>query len=233
MVHGLIVAGLVVALYALVVYGGLITARARRSDRALLVGLMLAALPLSAAAFYGVRAPLDALVRHLLGASSPLYPWVAITFAPLTEEPAKLLPLAIPFVWKRVRDGDSEGAAWALGAGFGAGEAIFLSILFAQRAPDLTWYAFSGFMAERFQVAAIHGLMVSASVAGLTANPRAAAKGVALAMAMHLSLNLPILLARLGWFGHDRVRVAQMLFAWVSAWWIVSFARLTQRRARG
>ncbi len=87
-------------------------------------------------------------------------------------------------------------------------------------------------MAERFQVAAIHGLMVSASVAGLTANPRAAAKGVALAMAMHLSLNLPILLARLGWFGHDRVRVAQLLFAWVSAWWIVSFARLTQRRAR-
>lgn len=233
MVHGLIVAGLVVALYSLAVYGGLIAARAKPSDRALLAGLMLAELPMSAAAFYGLRAPLDALVRHLLGASSPLHPWVAITFAPLTEEPAKLLPLALPFVWRRVRGGDAEGAAWALGAGFGAGEAVFLALLFAQRAPDIAWYAFGGFMAERFQVAAIHGLTVSASLRGLTATPRAAARGVLTAMAMHLALNLPILLARLGWFGHDRARVAQLLFAWVSAWWIVSFARLTQRPSRG
>jgi hypothetical protein len=230
MVHGLIVASLVISVYALAVYGGLVAARAKPSDRALLAGLFLAQLPMSAAAFYGVRVPLDALVRHWLGAASPLYPWVALTYAPLTEEPAKLLPLALPFVWRRVRGGDVEGAAWALGAGFGAGEAIFLATLFSPWAPDLPWYAFGAFMAERFQVALIHGLLVRASLAGLTATPRAAAGGVARAMAMHLALNLPILLARLGWFGHDRRRVAQLLMVWVAGWWVVAFARLTQRR---
>mgnify|MGYP007070990178 CR=1 FL=1 len=229
MVHGLLQAAVIVALYALVVYGALLARRAPASERALLVALVVMELPMSAAAFHGVRVPLDGLVRQWLGAGHPAYPWVAILYAPLTEEPAKLLPLALPWVMRRVNDRNADRAAWALGLGFGVGEALFLAALLWERVPSMPWYAYGGFMAERFMVALVHGLTVRAALRAWTATPPQRARGVATAMAMHLALNLPILLAALGWFGSDRGRIAAGLTAWVALWWGAAFARLTMR----
>lgn len=228
--HGLVTAGLVVASYAALVYGGVLAARAKRAELGVLAALFALQLPMSAATFYGVRVPLDGFVRGVLGAGHWLYPWVAITFAPLTEEPAKLLPLLL---WAGARKVDPSRAAWALGAGFGAGEAVFLAVLFAERTPDLPWYVFGPFMAERFQVALIHGLMTRAAWLGITSKTREARAAVALAMGMHLALNLPILLAAKGWFGHDRVAIMRGLALWVTLWWGAAWARFTMRPPSG
>src|SRR5436190_514876 len=53
------------------------------------------ALPMEPLAFYLVRVPLD--VAHL-DSTSATYQWVTSFYAPLTEEPAKLLPLLIPAI---------------------------------------------------------------------------------------------------------------------------------------
>lgn len=224
--HGLVVAGLAVAAYITLVYGGVLAARAKPAERATLAALFLLGLPLCAGAFYFVRAPLDALVRAALGAGSPLYPWVAITYAPLTEEPAKLLPLLLVARGGAV---DPSRAAWAVGAGFGAGEAIFIALLVAGGAPDLPWYAYGAFMAERFQVALLHGMITRAAWLAVTSRGRTLPAALAPAMGLHLALNLPILLAALGWFGDDRAAVTRGLMLWVTAWWGAAWSRFTLR----
>ena len=75
--HGLVTAGLVVASYAALVYGGVLAARAKRAELGVLAALFALQLPMSAATFYGVRVPLDGLVRGVLGAGHWLYPWGA------------------------------------------------------------------------------------------------------------------------------------------------------------
>src|SRR5882724_3658916 len=55
-------------------------------------------LPLQPLAFYFVRLPLDHwLVAHF-GSASAIYQWLTSLYAPLTEEPAKLVPLLIPAI---------------------------------------------------------------------------------------------------------------------------------------
>lgn len=225
---GIAVAALAVALYASVIYGAYLAAKAPRDERPLLALCFALQLPMSALAFVALRQPLDALVRATLGAAHPLYPWVTLLYAPLTEEPAKLLPLAIPFVAKGVTRANVGRVARALGVGFGVGEALFIAGLLARdpRVAPLPWSAFVPFMRERFEVALIHALLVGVTLLGLTARPRRLARGLALAMGAHLALNLPVLLAAKGWLGADRGRVGALLTAWVSLWWVVALVAL-------
>lgn len=227
-VPGIMVAALAVSVYATGVYGAYLAAKAPRAERPLLLACFALQLPMSALAFIAVRQPLDALVRQLLGAAHPLYPWVALLYAPLTEEPAKLWPLLLPFVARGLTRDNVGRVARALGVGFGVGEALFVAwlVLKDPRIPSLPWHAFVPFMRERFQVALIHALIVGISLLGLTATPRRLGAGLALAMGAHLALNLPVLLAAKGWLGGDRAQVAAILTAWVSLWWVVALLAL-------
>src|SRR5256885_14234794 len=56
------------------------------------------ALPMQPLAFYLVRVPLDHWLVGQLSSGSTTYQWVTSFYAPLTEEPAKLLPLLIPAI---------------------------------------------------------------------------------------------------------------------------------------
>ncbi len=232
MPHGIVVASLAAALYALSAWGAVLLARTPRAERGLLAALAAAQLPMSALAWHTLRVPLDALVRHLLGPRHPAFPWVALTYAPLTEEPAKLLPLALPWVRARVTEANAERVATALGLGFGAGEAVFVAVLVAPHVVDLPWWHFGAFMLERVQVALVHGLLTRASVLGVASSGAAARRGLVTAMALHLALNLPVLLAARGWFGDDRARVLWGLALWVTSWWAVAWTRLTVAPAR-
>jgi hypothetical protein len=226
-VPGLVVAAAAVALYTTGVYGVQLAARTPRAERGLLLWCFALQLPMSALAFIALRGPLDALVRAALGADHPLYPWVALLYAPLTEEPAKLLPLLLPFVARGVTRANVGRVARALGVGFGVGEALFVAhlVLKDPRVAPLPWPAFIPFMRERFQVALVHALLVALSLRGMTAVPRRRYAWVAAAMAAHLALNLPVLLARRGWLG-DAVQSTAMLTAWVSLWWVAAMVTL-------
>jgi hypothetical protein len=224
--HGLVVAGLAVAGYIVVVYGGTLLVRAKRAERAGLAVLVLLAFPLCAWAFYGLRLPLDALVRAFVGASHPAYPWIALAYAPLTEEPAKLLPLAL---LSRRRALDPSQAAWAVGMGFGAGEALFVALRASESVPDLPWYVYAPFMLERFEVALVHGMMTRVAWMAMACGGRGALGALMPAMTLHLLLNLPILLAALGWLGDDRAAILRGLALWVMLWWGAAWARFTLR----
>lgn len=227
-IPGLMTAALAVSLYATVIYGAYLAAKAPKAERPMLLLLFVSQLPMSMAAFVALRGPLDAAVRAVLAPEHWLYPWVTLLYAPLTEEPAKLWPLLLPFVAKGTTRDNLGRVARALGVGFGVGEAVFVAwlVLKDPRVPSLPWHAFVPFMRERFQVALIHALIVGISLLGLTATPRRLGAGVALAMGAHLALNLPILLAAKGWLGADRAQVAAILTAWVSLWWVAALLAL-------
>ena len=79
------------------------------------------ALPLQPLAFYFVRIPLDHWLVAQLGSTSATYQWLISLYAPLTEEPAKLVPLLIPMIRRDIRPTNFVRYALAIGVGFAIG----------------------------------------------------------------------------------------------------------------
>src|SRR5687768_1894370 len=150
---GLYIAALVAASVALAAASPLLVLTGDRRRRWLPVLLLALQLPMCAAAFYFLRVPLDSLVKSVVP-DPGLYPFVTVLYAPLTEDPAKLWPLLLPFVWKQLSIDSPMRMALALGIGFGIGEIGFLAERLA-RTPAiaaLPWSAFGGFIIERVLV---------------------------------------------------------------------------------
>lgn len=227
-IPGIILAAIAVGFYAAVIYGAHLARRAPREERALLFLCFVAQLPMSALAFVAIRQPLDALVRQVISPTHPLYAWITLLYAPLTEEPAKLWPLLLPVVAKGLRRENLGRVARALGVGFGVGEALWIAVLLARdpRVGPLPWHLFVPFMRERFQVALIHALLVAITLHGVIERPRRLGAYLAAAMGAHLALNLPILLAAKGWLGSDRAQALSLLTMWVSLWWVAALILL-------
>ncbi|MEZ4390538.1 MAG: hypothetical protein R3A48_05535 [Polyangiales bacterium] len=227
-IPGLMLAAIAVSVYATVIYGAHLASKAPREERALLALCFAAQLPMSALAFVALRAPLDALVQRVIAPTDALYPWVAMLYAPLTEEPAKLWPLLLPAVAKGLRRDNLGRVARALGVGFGVGEALWLAALLLKnpRLAPLPWHAFVPFMRERFQVALIHALLVAVTLYGVTARPRRTGLYLAGAMGAHLALNLPVLFAAKGWLGADREQALSIVTMWVALWWVAALLLL-------
>jgi len=226
-IPGLMMAALAVSLYATVIYGAYLAAKAPKAERPMLLLLFVSQLPMSMAAFVALRGPLDAAVRAVLSPEHWLYPWVTLLYAPLTEELAKLWPLLLPVVAKGITRDNLGRAARALGVGFGVGEALWVAHLVLQdpRVRPLPWHLFVPFMRERFQVALIHALLVALTLHGVTAQPRRVGRWLAAAMGAHLALNAPVLLAAKGWLG-DRAEAQSLLTMWVSLWWVAALVML-------
>ena len=89
------IAALLTSLLAVAAFGTLVYQLCDAADRIWLICLGLFGLPLSALAFYGVRLPLDSVLTAWFGKGSTLLTVCQLWYAPLTEEPAKLLPLLI------------------------------------------------------------------------------------------------------------------------------------------
>jgi hypothetical protein len=111
------------------------------------------ALPLPPLAFYLVRVPLDHWLASHIGAASPAYPLLTTWYAPLTEEPAKLVPLLIPAICRDIRPANFARYALAIGLGFAIGEMWFIADRVA-KAPafaGIPFYQFGGYVSERLR----------------------------------------------------------------------------------
>jgi hypothetical protein len=89
-------------------------------------------------------------------------------------------------------------AGFALGIGFGLGEAAYLAYGIAQSPTynQMPWYTFTGFASERLIVTFGHGFLTSLAVLGLYRGKAKALIGYLTAAGLHALINLgPILLA--------------------------------------
>lgn len=193
--HQIYIASIVTTALAVLAIGGFIKWRSDKTDIKLLVILFLIELPMALAAFYLFRMPLlDNLFKLVFASTLDVYNFMKLFYAPLTEEPAKLLPLLIPSIRKSITKENFVMAAMALGLGFGIGE-IWLVGNFIAQAPQyssMPWYYFSGFINERFMVCIIHGGFTAFALSRLG---NKFWLGILGAMGLHFLGNFPIYLA--------------------------------------
>lgn len=123
--------------------------------------------------------------------------WIAIFYAPVTEELAKLLPLLVPAVRRALRMDTCARLALAIGLGFGIGEAWFIAYqcCFNPTLAAMPFYLLGGFFGERFMVCLLHAAFLVFSLRWRG--------GILLAMLAHLGLNFPIALKIMLGAGHE------------------------------
>lgn len=177
-----------------------------RSDRRY-YGLILAGLPLSLIVNRFIKSPLIASIAAWTGIPLKLGPEMPFWFivliwlnAPIFEEAIKMLPMAFPASRRFLENGSRAlWAGFAVGIGFGLGEAAYLAYGIAQSPAysELPWYLFTGFASERLFVTFGHAFLTAIAVAGLKQGRRKALSTYLTAAGLHALINLgPILLAR-------------------------------------
>lgn len=200
-----------------------------REERWFIVACVVGTLPMCWVMYHGVRMPLDAGLQRMLG-DGALLRWVRTAYAPLTEEPAKLWPLLLPLVRRRVTNESVGRYALALGMGFALGEIVTVAGLIIGHNAEiagLPWYLLGGFIAERFLTCALHSGMTAAALA-VWCRGRGLVMGLALAMLAHYCANFPITMAQRGWLGPNAELSQVLVFLWViscavaSAIWLES-----------
>jgi hypothetical protein len=197
---------------------------------------------MSPAAYYLVRVP--ALV-------TPLTPWldaqtpkgggqliaadiVRLSFAPLTEEPAKLLPwvAALLLGWPLLPARKlATPIAATLGFGFATGEMWLVAHLIAEANPPelagVPWYGFGGYANERLMTCLTHALFALPTVWLARRGWRGALLGLALGMTLHFLGNAPIMLLRRDAGGLGAVIWTVLVQLWVLAFTIAALLGLT------
>jgi hypothetical protein len=179
----------------------------------------MATLPMCAVAFYLVRLPLDGALTRLLGDGESLF-WMRAWYAPLTEEPAKLWPLLIPALRRRIDVQTAGRYGLALGLGFAIGEIFFVAERIVTQRPDLAalpWTQLGGFVGERFMTGAVHAGMTALALY-VWRRSGWLSLGLAAAALVHFAVNFPISAAQRGWLGPK-----ELWTALVSIWVAVCF----------
>ncbi len=216
------IAATITSVLAALLIGVPLFTRTEKDEKALLAMLVLALLPMNALAFYCVRLPADSLVVASLGKGSEFRQIVGTFYAPLTEEPAKLLILLIPWVCRRVKAANLVRVAFAIGLGFGVGEAWTVATLLA-KSPEIAkypWYMLGGYMGERMMVCVMHAAFTAAALHFIVRRT-SVVMGVAAAMLLHYLGNFPIFLARANVFGLGDAVWAGVLQAWVLIYFLL------------
>ena len=223
---GIYLAAVLTTVLAAAIFGRLIhKLRLPANERLLWLAFALT-LPLQPLAFYFVRMPLDHwLVAHL-GSTSTTYQWLTSLYAPLTEEPAKLVPLLIPAICRDVRATNFARYALAIGLGFAIGEMWFLAYEIA-RVPAyaaLPFYQFGGYVGERLLVCVFHSAFVSVALWRLR---NRFALGFAGAAALHWLGNFPILLMAWNLGGLGKVAWMVIVQSWLVIYFVGALALLS------
>jgi hypothetical protein len=187
-----------------------------RQERLPAVVCYCATLPMCWLMFHYVRMPLDHWLVATLGAKSELLWWIRTAYAPLTEEPAKLWPLLIPFLRHAVTRDNVARFALALGMGFATGEIFTVAGLVSAnpKIAALPWYELSGFMVERWITCVAHPAMTALALAGWKRGP-GFLFGFLAAMLAHYLANIPIGIIQRGWLGKNQLVLQQLLFLWI------------------
>jgi hypothetical protein len=230
---GLATAASIAALLSVVVYGGALAWWAPRREAALLAAAVLLALPLAPLTYHLARASLDSAATAVLGAGAMT--WLQPLYAPLTEEPAKLLPLLLlPWLARRTTGANAVRVGVALGLGFGIGEIALVANLI-QATPGVAtarWPSLMSFISERYMVCLVHGAFTATALTVWRHQPNSLARGLAAAMLLHLLANLPVVLAP-ALIGDPPTRVA-VVGLWLTLFWsgaIVWLIALARRAA--
>ncbi len=126
------VAALFTTVLSLILVSVIYFRRGTAAERRIWLLAVLLEVPMCALAFYFVRKPIDAQVRHAILPTTHLYVWVSLSYAPVTEELAKLLPLLVPKIRRSITSDNAVRTALALGMGFGLGEIWFVAHLVAK-----------------------------------------------------------------------------------------------------
>lgn len=193
--HQIYITSVITTLITIALIGGFIKWRSDKSDFRLLLMLFMLELPMSIFTYYIIRMYLlDNGVNYLIGSHINLYGFAKNFYAPLTEELAKLSPLLIPALRRKITKDNFVWYALALGLGFGVGE-IWLVAGFVASSPafvNIPWYQFTGFINERFMVCLIHGVFTSVA---LWRFRNKFILGILGAMTLHFLGNFPIYLS--------------------------------------
>jgi|SRR5947209_11213942 len=195
---GIFVAAILATVFASLLLGsavGRLTPRSERLPAFLIVALTL---PMCALAFYSVRLPLDHLLRSVMDPASEFYGITTVFYAPLTEEPAKLWFLLLPWFRARLKKQTTLAFGLAAGLGFGIGEAWLVAVWLSHR-PDvasLPWYQLTGYIAERFLVCINHGAFTALALRSIRGTP---VRAVLFAMVLHFVGNSPLYFTK--WLG--------------------------------
>jgi hypothetical protein len=232
--HGIYLTAVLTTSVAVVFFGALIHNLRLPANEKLLWLAFACTLPLQPLAAYLVRIPADHWLMTHLGSASAGYSWMKTLYAPLTEEPAKLLPLLIPAVCRDMRPENFVRYALAIGLGFGIGEMWFLAERVA-RMPEFSgmpFYQFGGFFGERLIVCVFHSAFVSVALWRLR---RRLALGLAGAVALHWLGNFPLSLMAWnvgGWGKTFWTIVVQcwLMFYFAGALGLLGYFGLTPRR---
>jgi hypothetical protein len=237
MVHSIFIMAAVTSVVALLAWGTLLWQISPRDRRwRSLLGMMLIGFVMSPVAFYAVRrplliGPLEPILRQsgwTRGGWSIVRDVVRLSFAPLTEEPAKLVPwLALLAVgWPLLPTRRMVAPlALAAGLGFAVGE-IWLVAGFVAQANDpklagLSWYAFGGFLSERLMTCICHALFALPTMALARRGWRWGAIGLALGMSLHWISNAPIVLMHRETFGWKRETWGLLIQLWLILFTVV------------
>lgn len=195
-------AALTIAL-AVAIFGPLIHKLRMPANERLLWLAAAIALPLQPLAFFWIRVPLDHWLAAHLGSGSAGYQWLVTLYAPLTEEPAKLIPLLIPAIYRDIRAENFVRYALAIGVGFAIGEMGFIADRIA-RMPALAgvpFYQFGGYVSERLMTCVFHSAFVAVALSRVR---RRLLLGLAGAAALHWLGNFPLSLMAWNVGGWDR-----------------------------
>jgi hypothetical protein len=224
--HGIYVAAILTTGIALAIFVTVIRKLRLPANERLLWLAMLIVLPMEPLAFYLVRVPLDQWLAGQLVHGSATYQWLISLYAPLTEEPAKLVPLLIPAIRRDINEKNFARYALAIGLGFAIGEMWFIAERIA-RVPEFAhtpWYLFGGFISERLMTCVFHGAFVAVALWRLRSR---FLLGLAGAMALHWLGNFPIFLLSWNVGGLGKVFWSVAVQLWIVAYLFGGLALLS------
>ncbi|MBS0204749.1 MAG: hypothetical protein JSS49_17730 [Planctomycetes bacterium] len=206
---GILFAAASATLASVVIIGGVIAWNSPPADRWYLVFLGLVMVPASPLTFYGIRLPLDGLLRLVINDDSHRL----VTFAarPMIEELFKLWPLMIPVIWKSTTKETRLWRALAIGLGFGIGEIWLLADIVFRNNPEVanqSVLSLTGFINERAMVCLIHGGLTAIALHTFGA-------GLPLAITLHAAGNLPFYLQEISAFGLAATTWTSIVRTWV------------------
>ena len=230
--HPIYTMAVVTTLAMLAIWGSMLRQLSPRDGRfRLLIGMLCLGCFACPIAFFAIRRPfLIALLEPVF--SQPIWEegWRSICrdvmrlcFAPLTEEPAKLVPwlivlgLGVP-LWPARRL--VAPVSLGLGLGFAVGEVWLVAWLIAQRGDpqfaQLPWYQFQGFLTERVMTGMAHTLFVFPTVWLARKGWKHALFGLAIGMTLHWFSNSAIVLMHREAFGWTKNAWGVLVQLWIA-----------------
>jgi hypothetical protein len=216
--HGIYIMGIVTTVFALLLIGGILLYRTSRKEWWFLFLVFAMVLPMQPLVYYLIRIPLDRWLHSLLGLNT-VYKVITTFYAPLTEEPAKLWILLLPWIASRIDEKNYIRIAIAIGLGFGIGEMWFVAYE-VSKIPEYTgmpWYYFLGYLNERTMVCFFHGAFTMVALKFLK---KRFILGFLGAVGLHYLANLPIFLARVDPLGWGEYTWGIILSVWIPVYLI-------------